>query len=108
MIPFFTRPDPPKNAHPSIDIFLCLDSKSPLREVADPLLRLLSNELCLVLGKLAAQCTSLLCAEIEWEVLLALVEQAQLLSLCGVDDGEDACDGFADVVAVKGETLASS
>ena len=40
----------------------------------------------------------LLGAQIEGQVLLLRVEEAQLLSLVGVDDGEDAGDGFAEVV----------
>ena len=39
-------------------------------------------------------------AEVERQVLLALVEDAELSALVGVDDGEDASDRLADVVAV--------
>lgn len=37
-------------------------------------------------------------AEVEREVLLALVEEAELGALLGVDDGEDARDALAHVV----------
>ncbi len=41
--------------------------------------------------------SGLLWAQVEGEVLLLRVEKAQLLSLVGVDDGEDAGDRFAEV-----------
>ena len=41
----------------------------------------------------------LLRAQVEREVFLALVQEAQLRALLGVDVGEDAGDGFAEVVA---------
>ncbi len=43
--------------------------------------------------------SGLLWAQVEGEVLLLCVEKAQLLSLVGVDDGEDAGDRFAEVGA---------
>jgi hypothetical protein len=58
----------------------------------------------LVLGKTAADLAGLLGAEVEGQVLLVLVEQTQLGALVGVDDGQDAGDGLADIVAV-GEML---
>lgn len=42
----------------------------------------------------------LLWSQIERQVLLFGVEKAQLLALVGVDDGENAGDGFAEVVTV--------
>lgn len=39
-------------------------------------------------------------AEIEWGVFLVLVEDAQLRALVGVNDCEDASDGFTEVVSM--------
>lgn len=61
---------------------------------------LLGDEVGLVLGHSPADGASLLGAEVEGQVLLALVEDAELSALVGVDDGEDASDRLADVVAV--------
>ena len=44
----------------------------------------------------------LLGSQIEREVFLFRVEETELLALVGVDDGEDAGDGFAEVGAVGG------
>ena len=49
--------------------------------------------------------TSLLRSQIERQVLFLRVEETKLLALVGVDDGEDAGDGFAEVVAGGGEEL---
>ena len=68
-------------------------------------LRLLGG---LVLGHTAADGTGVLGSEVEREVLLVLVEQAELRALVEVDDGEDASDGLADVLAVKGEKYQSA
>lgn len=62
------------------------------------LLRLLGG---LVLGESAAQGTGVLGSEVEREELLVLVEQAELGALVEVDDGENAGDRLANVVAVK-------
>lgn len=78
----------------------CLDGELPLREVGELLLALLGDNFPLVLGEAAADSAGLLGSEVEGSVLLVLVEQAELLALCGVDDGEDTGDGLADVVAV--------
>lgn len=43
--------------------------------------------------------------QVEREVFLVLVEEAELGALVRVDDGEDFGDGFAEVVAVVGEIL---
>jgi len=40
----------------------------------------------------------LLGSEVEWEVLLVLVEDPELRALVGVDDGQDFGDRFAEVV----------
>ena len=53
---------------------------------------LLGDEVGLVLGHSPANGTGLLGAEVEGHVLLALVEDAELSTLVGVDDGEDASD----------------
>lgn len=41
--------------------------------------------------------------EVERGVLLVLVEEAQLGALLGVDDGQDASDGLAQIVAEDAE-----
>lgn len=78
-----------------------LDSEVPLGEVPLLLLLLLGDEGGLVLGQPPADSAGLLWAEVEWQVLLALVEDAELRALVKVDDGEDTGDRLADVVAVK-------
>lgn len=62
-----------------------------------------------MLGELATQLTGELGTEVEGEVFLVLVEQAQLGALVGVDDGQDASDRLADFAAVgrKKQELAS-
>lgn len=62
---------------------------------------LFCDPLRIVLGQPAADGTGLLRAEVERRVLLVLVEQAELVSLLGVDDGEDAGDRLADVRAAN-------
>lgn len=57
-----------------------------------PLLGLLQLLPALVLGQASSDGASLLWSEVEREVLLALVEQAELRSLVGVDDCEDSGD----------------
>ena len=79
---------------------LSLDGVLALWEVGralDGLLKLASRVL---LGETATDGTGLLGAEVEREVLLVLVEQAELGALVGVDDGQDLGDGLADVMAV--------
>ena len=96
--------------HPSTTIFrhlLGLDHVIPLREVPLPLLLLIGPRTSLVLSQRTAHGAGLLRAEVEREVLLLLVEDAQLVALVGVDDGEDAGDGFADVVAATYYPLVS-
>lgn len=55
------------------------------------------------LGELSANCTGLLWSEIKREVLLALVELAQVLALLRVHNGQDASDRLADTVAIGRE-----
>jgi hypothetical protein len=58
----------------------------------------LSLEGSLVLGEAASKSASEAGAEVKREVLLVLVEEAELGSLVGVDDGQDTGDRLADVV----------
>jgi hypothetical protein len=60
--------------------------------VSLPLLRLQQLLLALVLGQTSPNGACLLWSEVERQVLLALVEQAELRSLVGVDDSEDSGD----------------
>lgn len=84
-----------------------LDGVLPLGEV-DLLLPLLLRLLVgLVLGHAAAHSTGVPGAEVEREVLLVLVEQAELGALVEVDDGENASDRLANVVAVGEEKYIS-
>ena len=73
-----------------------LDGEVALREVSVLLGLLLGDKVLLVLGHSPADGASLLGAEVERQVLLALVEDAELSALVGVDDGEDAGDRLAD------------
>lgn len=61
---------------------------------------LLSDERSLVLGEPSAHGAGGLGAEVEGQVFLVLVEEAELMALVGVDDGEYASDRLADVVAI--------
>ena len=63
-----------------------------------PLLLLLRHPAGLLLGERAALGAGELGPQVEGQVLLLLVEDAELVALVGVDDGEDAGDVFADVV----------
>ena len=74
-----------------------------LGEVDLLLLLLLGDARSILLAQSSADGTGLLCAEVEGKVLLVLVEDAQLRALVDVDDGQDASDGLADVVAVDGK-----
>jgi len=55
------------------------------------------------LGELSADCTSLLRSEINREILLALVELAQVLTLLRVYNSQDASDRLADTIAIGRE-----
>lgn len=76
-----------------------LDGVFALREVLLALLRLLQLPCGVLRRQAAADGAGLLGAEVEREVLLVLVEEAQVVSLLGVDDGEDAGDRLSEVVA---------
>lgn len=78
---------------------LGLDGILSLGEVSLSLLLLLGDSAGVLLAQLSADGASLLGSEIEREVLLLLVEQAQLVSLVGVDDGQDSSDRLAEVVS---------
>lgn len=65
-----------------------------------PLLLLLANNSRLMLRQPPPHRSGLLWAQIEGKVFLVLVEEAELGALGGVDDGENAGDGFAEVVTV--------
>ena len=52
------------------------------------------------LGELSADCTGLLWSEINREVLLALVELAQVLALLRVHNSQDTSDRLADTIAI--------
>jgi hypothetical protein len=78
-----------------------LDSVVALREMPCLLLLLLGHQVRLVFCEASTDGAGLLLAEVEGEVLLALVEDAELCALIGVDDCEAAGDGLADVVAVR-------
>ena len=64
------------------------------------LLSLLGRKSALVLRQAAADGAGLLGAEVEGEVLLVLVELAEVLASLLVDDGENAGDRLADNRAV--------
>ena len=77
-----------------------LNGKGPLREVLLALLGLLQLPRGIGLGETATDGARLLRSEIERQVLLVLIEEAELGALLGVDDGQDARDRLAEVVAV--------
>ena len=65
------------------------------------LLLLLGHALGVLWRQTAADGTGLLRAEVEWQVLLLLVEDSELRSLVDVDDGEDTGNRLANVVAAE-------
>lgn len=77
-----------------------LDGELPLGEVSLALLGLLKSSGGVLGRKTAADGTSLLGAEVEGEVLLVLVEEAELSALLGVDDGQNAGNRLAEIVAI--------
>jgi hypothetical protein len=54
-----------------------------------------------VLCETSSDGASLFCSEVERKVFLSLVEETELCTLVGVDDGEDLGDRFADIVAIS-------
>ena len=80
--------------------FSYLNGVFSLREMCLALLRLLQS-LGLLLGRqTTTDGTSLLGAQIQGQVLLVLIKKPELRSLLEVDNGEDAGDRLAQVVAV--------
>ena len=69
-----------------------LDGKGPLREVLVALLGLLELPRGIGLGETTTDSPSLLRSKIQRQVLLVLVEETELGTLLGVDDGQDASD----------------
>jgi hypothetical protein len=61
-----------------------------------------------VLGESATDGAGGLWSEVERSVLLALVEEAELSALVGVDDGQDLGDGLANIVAVTSQSVLCS
>lgn len=90
-VPYLT-PNPPEGLS-------YLDGVLPLGEVDVLLLLLLGLEGSLVLGQTTTDGAGLLGAKVKRHVLLGLVEKTKLLALLGVDDGQSASNGLADVVA---------
>lgn len=66
-----------------------LDSIFSLREMHLPLCRLLQNTRLILLRQPSPDSSGLLGSEVKREILLILVEEAELRSLVGVDDCED-------------------
>ena len=85
-----------------------LDSVLPLREVSGTLLCLLEDLVLFRRGQTAADGAGLLRAEVERQVLLVLVEQAELRPLLKVDNGQGAGDRLAEVVAIFEERVTSA
>lgn len=77
---------------------LRLDGVYSLREVLLLLLLLLGLLRGLVLGEASPDGTGLLWSEVQRDVLLLLIEQAQLVSLGGVQDGHHTSNRLADIV----------
>ena len=79
---------------------LRLDGILPLGEMHLPLLLLLSDSAGVLLAQSPSDGTGLLDSEVERQVLLALVEETELVALVGVDDGQGTGDRFAEVVSM--------
>ena len=67
-----------------------------------PLLLLIRQFRRLMLAQAPPNRTSLFWSQVERQVLLLCVEEAQLLALVGIDNGKDAGNGFAEVVSGMG------
>ena len=77
-----------------------LDSILPLREMHRPLRRLLQHPRLILLRQPSPNSPRLLRSEVEREIFLVLVEEAELCALVGVDDSEDFGNRLAEIVAV--------
>lgn len=97
----------PSSAGAGVADLSYLDGVLALREVDLLLLRLVQLGVGLSGRKTSSDSASLLGAEIQRQVLLVLVEQAELGALLEVDDGEDASDRLADVVAIGREKVST-
>jgi len=64
------------------------------------LLLLFGDSAGILLAQLSSDGTGLFWSEIEREVLLLCVEDAELVALVGVDDGKDSSDRLAEVVSI--------
>lgn len=71
------------------------------------LLLLLGDSAGILLAQSSSDGTGLLCSEVQREVLLLGVEESQLVSLVGVDDGQDAGNRFAEVMSATREKIIS-
>ena len=83
-----------------------LDSVLALGEVRVALLGLLKSALGVLGRQTSADGAGGLGPQVERLVGLVLVEQAELVALLDVDDGEDAGNGLAQVVAIGPAVLA--
>jgi hypothetical protein len=85
----------------TIHLSLCLDSVVSLRKVRCALLGLLQRSCAVLCRESSSDGASLFWSEIEREVLLVLVEEAELRALVGVDDCENLGYTLSEVVAIK-------
>lgn len=85
----------PKNTH---TLSLCLDSKLPHWKMHLLLLLLFRHQPLFLLSQPPPNRPGLFRSQIKRQILLLLVEQAQLRSLVCVDHGKDFGDGFTEVV----------
>lgn len=90
---------------PDRNSLLGLDGELALGEVRLLLLLLLGDAGGVGLGQAATDGPRLLRAQVERQVLLLRVEQAQLVALVGVDHGQGSGDGFAEVVSIQKENV---
>ena len=80
---------------------LCLDSILPHWKMHLLLLLLLRHQLLFLLSQPPPNRPGLFRSQIKRQILLLLVEQAQLRSLVCIDHGKDFGDGFAEVVTMN-------
>jgi hypothetical protein len=78
-----------------------LDGEGPLGEVRLALLGLGQGAGGILGGQPPADGTGLLRSQVQGQVLLVLVEEAELGALLGVDDGQDAGNRLADVTTAR-------
>ena len=55
-----------------------------------------------MLGQASSDGSCLLWSKVEREIFLPLVEEAELRSLIGINDSENLCDRFSEIVARRG------